>query len=121
MFSGNQPLGLVALFVAMATTLCGNGGAQFERAVTLTRLEAVPVRARPEKERTTDHGKVRFLVPCARRLRAPNADTPAEWRAWFGELGSALVDVGTAVTEYTSLGEVGGTHSWFCCLLGGVR
>ena len=44
---------------------------------------------------------------------APNADTPAEWRAWFGELGSALVDVGNAVTEYTSLGEVGGTHSRF--------
>ena len=31
---------------------------------------------------------------------APHAGTPAEWRAWFGSLGSALVDVGNAVTEY---------------------
>ncbi len=42
---------------------------------------------------------------------APNADTPAEWRAWFGSLGSALVDVGNAVTEYASVGEVGGSGS----------
>ena len=41
----------------------------------------------------------------------PNAGTPAEWRAWFGSLGSALVDVGNAVTDYTSVGEVGGSGS----------
>jgi hypothetical protein len=41
----------------------------------------------------------------------PHADTPAEWRAWFGGLGSALVDIGNAVTDYASLGEVGGTGS----------
>jgi hypothetical protein len=41
----------------------------------------------------------------------PHAGTPAEWRAWFGELGSALVDVGNAVTDYASLGEVGGSGS----------
>jgi len=42
---------------------------------------------------------------------APHAGTPAEWRAWFGSLGSALVDVGNAVTDYASLGEVGGSGS----------
>jgi hypothetical protein len=42
---------------------------------------------------------------------APNAGTPAEWQAWFGEMGSALVDVGNAVTDYASLGEVGGSGS----------
>jgi hypothetical protein len=43
---------------------------------------------------------------------APNAGTPAEWQAWFGGLGSALVDVGNAVvTDYASLGEVGGSGS----------
>ncbi|WP_067897350.1 hypothetical protein [Nocardia vaccinii] len=41
----------------------------------------------------------------------PDAGTPADWRAWFGGLGSALVDVGHAVTEYGSLGEVGGSGS----------
>jgi hypothetical protein len=41
----------------------------------------------------------------------PNAETPAEWRAWFGGLGSALMDVGNAVTEHASLGEVGGSGS----------
>ena len=41
----------------------------------------------------------------------PNAGTPAEWRAWFGELGSALVDVGNAVAGYAALGEVGGSGS----------
>src|SRR5580704_14491533 len=35
---------------------------------------------------------------------APHAGTPAEWRAWFSGLGSALVDVGHAVTDYASLG-----------------
>ncbi|NUS57454.1 MAG: hypothetical protein HOV66_21750, partial [Streptomycetaceae bacterium] len=35
----------------------------------------------------------------------------AEWRAWFGGLGPALVDVGNAVTEYASLGDVGGSGS----------
>ena len=42
---------------------------------------------------------------------APNAGTPAEWQAWFGALGSSLVDVGNAVTDYASLGEVGGSGS----------
>jgi hypothetical protein len=41
----------------------------------------------------------------------PNAGTPAEWQAWFGGLGSALADVGRAVTDYASLGEVGGSGS----------
>ena len=42
---------------------------------------------------------------------APHAGTSAEWQAWFGGLGSALVDVGHAVTDYASLGEVGGSDS----------
>jgi hypothetical protein len=42
---------------------------------------------------------------------APHAGTPAEWQAWFGGLGSALMDVGNAVTGYASLGEVGGSDS----------
>ena len=42
---------------------------------------------------------------------APGAGTAAEWRAWFGGLGPALVDVGNAVTDYASLGEVGGSGS----------
>jgi hypothetical protein len=42
---------------------------------------------------------------------APHAGTAAEWQAWFGGMGSALVDVGHAVTEYASLGEVGGRGS----------
>ena len=42
---------------------------------------------------------------------APHAETAAEWQAWFGELGSALADVGHAVTDYASLGEVGGSDS----------
>ena len=42
---------------------------------------------------------------------APNAGTPAEWRAWFGGLGPALVDIGNAVTDYAALGEVGGRGS----------
>ena len=41
----------------------------------------------------------------------PNAGTPAEWQAWFGGMGPALVDVGHAVTDYSSLGEVGGSGS----------
>ena len=41
----------------------------------------------------------------------PGPETMAEWQAWFGELGSALVDVGNAVTDYASLGEVGGSDS----------
>ena len=47
-----------------------------------------------------------FRVPSDYR---PNAGTPAEWQAWFGGLGSALVDVGNAVTDHASLGEVGGS------------
>ena len=49
-----------------------------------------------------------FRVPSGYR---PDAGTPAEWQAWFGGLGSALVDVGHAVTDYASLGEVGGSGS----------
>jgi len=46
-----------------------------------------------------------FRVPAG---YAPDARAVAEWQAWFGGLGSALVDVGNAVTDYASLGEVGG-------------
>ena len=49
-----------------------------------------------------------FRVPSA---YAPHAGTAAEWQAWFGGLGSALVDVGNAVTDHASLGEVGGSDS----------
>ena len=42
---------------------------------------------------------------------APNAGTAAEWQAWFGGLGPALADVGHAVTDYASLGEVGRSDS----------
>ena len=42
---------------------------------------------------------------------APGAETAAEWQAWFGGLGPALVDVGHAVTDYASLGEIGGSSS----------
>jgi hypothetical protein len=38
----------------------------------------------------------------------PGAETAAEWQAWFAGMGSALVDVGHAVVDYASLGEVGG-------------
>lgn len=38
---------------------------------------------------------------------------PALWRAWFGGLGDSLVDVGRAVTDYASAGEVGGSESRF--------
>jgi len=41
----------------------------------------------------------------------PGAETAAEWQAWFGGMGAALVDLGHAVTEYASLGEVGGSGS----------
>jgi hypothetical protein len=49
-----------------------------------------------------------YRVPCDYR---PNAGTRAEWQAWFGGMGSALVDVGHALTEYATLGEVGGSGS----------
>ena len=42
---------------------------------------------------------------------APHAETAAEWQAWLGGMGSALVDVGHAVTDYASIGEVGGSDS----------
>jgi hypothetical protein len=42
---------------------------------------------------------------------APNAGTAAEWHAWFGGLGPAVVDIGNAVSDYASLGEVGGSDS----------
>jgi hypothetical protein len=41
----------------------------------------------------------------------PNAETPTEWRAWFAALGPALVDVGNAITDHASVGEVGGSGS----------
>src|SRR6202042_2381948 len=46
-----------------------------------------------------------FRVPSDYR---PNAGTPAEWQAWFGGLGPALVDIGPAVTDYASLCGGGG-------------
>jgi hypothetical protein len=49
-----------------------------------------------------------FRVPSG---YAPHAGTSAESQAWFAGLGSALVDVGHAVTEYASLGEVDGSGS----------
>src|ERR1700734_771243 len=42
---------------------------------------------------------------------APGSETAAEWQAWFGGMGSALVDFGHAVVDYALLGEVGGTGS----------
>ena len=41
----------------------------------------------------------------------PGAETAADWQAWFGGMGLALVDIGHAVTDYASLGEVGGNGS----------
>jgi hypothetical protein len=49
-----------------------------------------------------------FRVPSG---YAPHAGTAAGWQAWFGGLGSALVDVGRAVTDHASLGMVGGSDS----------
>src|ERR1700735_5493680 len=74
-------------------------------------MEAVPVRGAPRiQNRTTDMAKYVFSyrVPSGYR---PNAGTPAEWQAWFGGLGSALVGVGPAVTDYASLGAGGGSRS----------
>jgi hypothetical protein len=42
---------------------------------------------------------------------APGVDRVAEWQAWFSAMGSALVDIGHAVTDYASLGDVGGNES----------
>ena len=42
---------------------------------------------------------------------APGAETAAEWQAWLGGMGPALVDFGHAVTDYASLGEVGSSSS----------
>jgi hypothetical protein len=41
----------------------------------------------------------------------PGAETGAEWEAWLGGLGTSLVEFGHAVTDYASLGEVGGSGS----------
>ena len=49
-----------------------------------------------------------FRVPADYK---PSAETPNEWKAWLGGLGSSLVDVGRAVTDYASAGEVGGSDS----------
>jgi hypothetical protein len=38
---------------------------------------------------------------------APNAETSGEWQAWFSTLGPALEDLGHAVTDYDSIGQVG--------------
>src|SRR5262245_60759603 len=77
-----------------------------------TRLQAAPVRGRAPGYRTGPQTMTNYVfffrVPSDYR---PNAGTPAEWQAWFGGLGSALVDVGHAVTDYASLGEVGGSGS----------
>jgi hypothetical protein len=64
----------------------------------------------PIKNRTKNMAKYVFSYRIPANY-TPHAGTPAEWRAWFVELGSALVDVGNAVTEYASLGEVGGSDS----------
>jgi hypothetical protein len=53
---------------------------------------------------------ISFRVPSDYK---PAAETPSEWKAWFGGLGDSLVDVGRAVTEYASAGEVGGSDSRF--------
>jgi hypothetical protein len=53
---------------------------------------------------------ISFRVPSDYK---PAAETPKEWQAWFGALGDSLVDVGRAVTEYASAGEVGGSGSRF--------
>ncbi|WP_194912334.1 hypothetical protein [Catenulispora rubra] len=49
-----------------------------------------------------------FRVPADYK---PDAGTAAEWQAWFGALGPALEDIGNAVTDYASLGAVGGSDS----------
>ena len=41
----------------------------------------------------------------------PDTGTSAEWQAWFAGLGPALVDIGNAVSDYASLGDVGGPGS----------
>jgi hypothetical protein len=41
----------------------------------------------------------------------PGAETAAEWQVWFGGMGSALVNLGHAVFDYASIGEVGGDGS----------
>ena len=43
----------------------------------------------------------------------PGAETMAEWQAWLGGMDSARVDIGHAVTDYASLGEVGDNGSRF--------
>jgi len=45
-----------------------------------------------------------FRVPAG---YAPDAGTAAEWQAWFADLGPALADVGHAITDHASVGEVG--------------
>lgn len=53
---------------------------------------------------------ISFRVPADYK---PAADATEQWKAWFGGLGESLVDVGRAVTEYASAGEVGGGESRF--------
>ena len=53
---------------------------------------------------------ISFRVPADYK---PTAETPDQWKAWFGGLGENLVDVGRAVTEYAAAGEVGGNQSHF--------
>jgi hypothetical protein len=75
-----------------------------------TQQKAAPVRGAPLQKGPQIMVKYvfSFRVPSD---YTPNAGTPAEWQAWFGGLGSALVDVGNAVTDYASLGAVGGRDS----------
>ena len=53
---------------------------------------------------------ISFRVPSDYK---PTAETPNEWKAWFGDLGDRLVDVGRAVTGHASAGAVGGSDSRF--------
>ena len=41
----------------------------------------------------------------------PGPEVGDEWRARLGGTGSSLVDFGSAVSDYTALGEVGGSGS----------
>lgn len=38
---------------------------------------------------------------------APDAETSGQWQAWFSAIGSCLVDLGHAVTDYGWIGQVG--------------
>ena len=61
-----------------------------------------------EQERIMKNFVFTYRVPSD---YVPGVGTGAEWQAWFGAMGSALVDLGYAVTDYASLGEVGSASS----------